>query len=93
MGLWDDKFDYSATELLEVCRLEPHETVGGVPSVGMGLRRLVSVAEIGQEFQGGCDGIDALCYHLDRYTCEAAIEALHKVLARFANKETRDATV
>ena len=31
----------------------------------------------------GCDGLDAICYNLDGYTCDRAIEALVKVKDRF----------
>ena len=82
MGLWDGKYDYSATELLSSCKVEDTDV-----SIGRALDRLASVVDVGEEYQGGCDGVDALCYHLDAYTCTRAIEALQRVMARFAEHE------
>jgi len=74
-----ENYKYSPTELLNAVKIdEPY-------SIGHALERLSSLADVGVEFQGGCDGLDALCYHLDRCTCERTILALKMVLKRFDN--------
>jgi len=52
-------------------------------SIGMALDHLFSVSNIGKEFQGDADGIDALCYHLSGFQCSKAIVALSAVQQRF----------
>jgi len=75
-------YNYSPTELLDAtgitCMGEQRNA-----SIGMGLACLNSLAKTGKEFTGDCDGLDALCYHLNGYACEEAIKSLEKVLKRF----------
>ena len=52
-------------------------------SIGEALNELWNVSNIGNELQGGLDGIDALTYHLSGSQCEKGIAALQKVLERF----------
>ncbi len=80
--------DYSPTELLGMSRVPPSREDGPV-SIGMALAYLSSVSKIGDEFQGGCDGLDALCYHLGLGTVDNAIEALQKVKQRFNDYEKK----
>lgn len=81
MGL--KKYDYSSSQLLEACAVQhPIQGPSNV-SVGMALDTLASLADIPDEFEGDCDGLDALCYHLSACQCEKAIVALQKVLERF----------
>lgn len=81
--------DYSPTELLSMSRVDPRVD-GGDVSIGMALDHLVRVSTLpGTEFQGGNDGIDALCYHLNGGTCQRAIDALNKVLQRFRDDENQ----
>ena len=82
MGL--KEYDYSQDELLGAVNVPIRMT--GDPSgisIGRALEYLKSLSEVGKEFQGDCDGLDALCYHLDKYTCEDAIKVLQAVLKRF----------
>jgi hypothetical protein len=59
----------------------------GKVSIGQALRELHSVAGIGDEFDGGLTGLDALAYHLDGITCSRAITALQGVLTNFNKKQ------
>ena len=52
-------------------------------SVGAALRHLNELAATGKEYSGGCDGLDALCHHLDIHTVQRAIIALDRVSQRF----------
>jgi len=81
MGL--KEYNYSPTQLLEATAVR-HPILGPMEcSIGMALDTLVYLSEIGKEFDGDCDGIDALCYHLSGSQCSEAIRALRKVLERF----------
>jgi hypothetical protein len=78
MGL--PKFDYSPTELMDAVMIDaPHKTI----SIGTALDKLIELANTEKTFKGDCDGLDALCYHLDGITVRKAIEALHKIQLRF----------
>ena len=79
-------YNYSATQLLDAVTITCMGKKRNA-SIGMGLSELVSLYKVGKEFDGDCDGLDALCYHLDKYTCEEAIKALKKVLERFEEKK------
>jgi hypothetical protein len=81
MGLND--YDYSPTELLDMTAVVHPLNGPQQVSIGMALDTLANVADIGKEFQGDCDGIDVLCYHLSGSQCKKGIEALQKVLERF----------
>ena len=73
---------YSPSQLLNANEI----TVMGIgrkTSIGSGLSSLNDLADTPQEFDGNCDGIDALCYCLDRYTVEKTIDNLKKVLQRW----------
>jgi hypothetical protein len=71
---------YSPTELMDAVKVEaPHK----VTSIGRGLQALIKLANEDKIFKGDLDGIDALCYHLDGYTVQKAIDALQKVQLRF----------
>jgi hypothetical protein len=71
---------YSPTELMDAVKVSaPHK----VTSIGRGLEALIKLANTEKIFKGDCDGLDALCYHLDSYTVQQAIEALQKVQKRF----------
>ena len=70
---------YSPIELMDAVWI----TCRGNASIGMGLDELNNLGKIGKEFKGELDGLDALCYHLNSETCEAAIETLKRVLDRF----------
>lgn len=59
----------------------------GEVSIGQSLRRLHTIATIGNEFQGGLDGLDALTYHLGGDSCTKAISALQAVMQRFKEDE------
>lgn len=84
-----NRYTYSADELMKACKVEiPYyrdEEMG--VSIGIALDSLIRLSQVGKEFQGDCDGLDALCYCLDGYTCENAIDALNKVLNRFKELE------
>ena len=81
MGL--NQYDYSPTELLDMTSVVHPLNGPQQVSIGMALDTLASVADIGKEFQGDCDGIDVLCYHLSGDQCHKGIAALQKVLERF----------
>jgi len=70
--------NYSPAELLDAVMME-YKAI----SIGTALDKLIELANTGKIFKGDCDGVDALCYHLDGYTVQAAIEALQKVQKRF----------
>jgi len=73
-------YNYSPTELMDAIMVDaPHKTI----SIGTALDKLIELANTGKIFKGDCDGLDALCYHLDGYTVQDAIEALQKVQKRF----------
>ena len=55
----------------------------GQVSIGQSLNRLHSISTIENELQGGCDGLDALTYHLAGVHCDKGIKVLQAVLARF----------
>jgi len=55
----------------------------------MALDTLASLADVPDEFEGKCDGVDALCYHLSACQCTKAIIALQKVLERFKHVSQR----
>jgi hypothetical protein len=72
--------NYSPTELMDAVIIDaPHETI----SIATAVDKLIELANTETIFKGDCYGIDALCYHLDGYTVQAAIEALQKVQKRF----------
>ncbi len=72
--------NYSPTELMDAVMVEvPHKVI----SIGGALEALIKLAKEDKIFQGDLDGIDALCYHLDGYIVQKAIEALQKVQKRF----------
>ena len=54
-------------------------------SIGTCLKRLNSVASIGNELEGDHDGLDALCYHLDGATTLKAKQSLENILKRFSD--------
>ncbi len=54
-------------------------------SIGAALDKLHQVATTGKEFDGGKDGLDALCYHLSGSTCKKAMSALESVMMRFSS--------
>jgi hypothetical protein len=56
-------------------------------SIGASLEKLNSVASIPDEFDGGCDGLDALCYHLGGHDVEQAIISCQKIMARFKSDQ------
>ena len=70
--------NYSPTELMDAIMIEA-KTI----SIGRALDKLIELANTEKIFKGDCDGLDALCYHLDGYTVQKAIEALQKVQKRF----------
>ena len=74
--------NYSPSELLRACKVEDRDNLITDVSIGMALDRLISLGSIGPEFQGNCDGIDALCYHLDGITVKDAMKILQKILER-----------
>jgi len=76
-------YNYSATQLLDACNIRDRTIKISNISIGASLEHLNSLGNTGKEFDGGCDGIDALCYQLDKFTCEKAIKTLQKVLKRF----------
>lgn len=82
MGL--KSLDRSPMELMDAVQVRRQDTfkLAGV-SIGGGLQQMIQLSEVGKEFKGECDGVDALCHHLDGGTCRKAIEALQKVLERF----------
>lgn len=83
------KSDYSSSELMALVQVPPTRAVAGPQvSIGTALHHLDVIADIPDECQGGCDGLDALCYHLDETTVRKAISALHAVLDRFKEWET-----
>ena len=76
MSLKDNK--YSQIELMEAVSITCMGKKRNA-SIGMGLDCLNNlVTSTAEEFKYDCDEIDALCYHLDRYTCEEAIKSLQK---------------
>jgi len=79
MGL--SLFNYSPTELMDAVAID---TPNKVVSIGTALDKLIELANTETIFKGDCDGLDALCYHLDGYTVEKAIDALQKVQLRFS---------
>ena len=72
--------NYSPTELMDAVIIDAPRTI---ISIGTALDKLIELANTGNTFKGDCDGLDALCYHLDGYTVQDAIEALQKVQKRF----------
>jgi len=80
MGL--KEYDYSSTELLKTVTVEVHQGSDRV-SMYQALDRLNDLVEVGDEYQGGCTGLDALVYHLDSYTVERAIKALEQIKEHF----------
>ena len=87
------EYNYSATELLDAVdisfRIAP-KMKRGKSGITIG-RALEYVTELGvrdKDFQGDCDGIDAMCYHLSKYTIQDAIDTLQKVLKRFETDKT-----
>lgn len=48
-------------------------------SSGEVLRSIADKCEVGNEFDGGLDGIAAMCYHLDLHTVRRGIAALKKI--------------
>lgn len=58
-------------------------------TMGRALHKLSIMANIGNELQGGLDGLDALTYHLSGHTCTKAIEALNKIMKRFDEIEIK----
>ncbi len=72
--------NYSATELLDAVKVDaPHKFA----TIGRSLGVLIKLSQEDAIYKGDCDGLDALCYHLDGYTVQQSIEALQKVLQRF----------
>ena len=51
-------------------------------SFATALECLHSVASIGGEFEGGCDGLDALCYHLSMHSVSQGEDALRMIRQR-----------
>jgi hypothetical protein len=86
----------SPMELMDAVEVRRQDNfkLAGV-SMGGGLRQMIQLSEVGKEFKGDCDGVDALCHHLNGDTCRRAIEALQKVLERFqkydGEMQSRDA--
>ena len=77
-------YNYSATELLDAVMV--NNLKNGKKSdisVGTSLKHLGRLVNTGKEFKGDCDGLDALCYHLDSFTCKETIKSLQKILKRF----------
>jgi hypothetical protein len=75
-------------QLLDAVKIIPSNARGcPTVSIGQSLEALNSLAKVPKEFDGDCDGIDALCYHLSGGTCKRAIENLQRVLARFKEIE------
>jgi hypothetical protein len=58
-------------------------------SIGMALTHLSYLSKQDDVFNYGRDGLDCLTYHLSAHCCNDGIEALQKVLARFAEDETK----
>ena len=73
---------YSPTELLNATQVkfQGHKRNA---SIGMALETMNSLAQTDECFKGEADGIDALCYHLDKFTCEKSIQTLQKIIERF----------
>jgi hypothetical protein len=84
MGL--NEYDYSPSQLLRIASVPVSDGCDRV-SIGMALSQLHSVSTMPDELEGGCTGLDALCYHLSGVTCTNAIEALQRVLRRFEELE------
>ena len=78
-----DNGTYSPTQLLNAVGITDPMGKPRNASIGMGLDALNRLAKIPNEFDGNCDGLDALCYHLNSYTVIEAIDSLQKVLKRF----------
>lgn len=52
-------------------------------SIGQALEKLHTIATCPAELDGGCDGLDALTYHLAGHSCTTGIADLQAVLKRF----------
>jgi len=84
MGL--NQYDYSPDQLLNAASVEVADGRSRV-SIGTSLRWLHTLGNIPDEFEGGCTGLDALCYHLSAGSCDKAIETLYRVKKRFKELE------
>lgn len=91
---WRNDSSYTTQQILALIAIEkdPSELVEKLNrlikehakiSIGRSLERLTTIANIGPEFKGGLDGVDALTYHLSGHICTEAIKALNKVMERF----------
>jgi len=78
-----NNYKYSSNELHDAVRVRNRLGTQTEASIGMALDHLTKLANVPQEFQGDCDGVDALAYHLDEFTCKNSLAALNKVLQRF----------
>lgn len=87
MGL--NEYDYSSDELLGAATVTPYPSNNKI-SMAKALNDISELAETDSIFKGDCDGLDALCYHLDGYTVDKAIRSLKKVKERFARLESKE---
>jgi hypothetical protein len=80
MGLKD--CHYSTNELLEAVTIPDHLYE---KTIGIALRRMIDLSDIGPQFYGNCNGLDALAYHLDVNTIDKAINTLERVKEYITN--------